>query len=185
MKAKELFRKAQGLFVEGKHKESIESFTKVIEGGEKTEIAYLSRGVAHLQIKEYDNAVLDFSRAIDLNKKNHRAYYYRGIAHMMKKEFENAIPDFDNSIGLNSEYAAAFFARATAYAEIGKDDEAAKNFKTALINSEAAVQGFADTFGILRTQFDKTLALMTGERKPPSVELSEKETGTLKKWLEE
>jgi hypothetical protein len=54
-----------------------------------------------------------------------------------------------------------------------------------LINSEAALQGFADTFGVLRTQFDKSLALMTGERKPPSVELSGKETETLKKWLEE
>ncbi|MCK5286600.1 MAG: tetratricopeptide repeat protein [Thermodesulfovibrionia bacterium] len=185
MTTNELFREAQNLFIEGKHKESIESFTKAIDEGEHTEIAYLSRGVAYLQTKERDSAIADFSKAMDLNKKNHRAYYYRGISYMLKKDFEKAIQDFDRCIGLNSDNAAAFFARGTAYAELGKDDEAAKNLKTALINSEAALQGFADTFGVLRTQFDKSLALMTGERKPPSVELSGKETETLKKWLEE
>lgn len=185
MTTNELFREAQNLFVEGKHKESIGSFTKAIDEGEHSEIAYLSRGVAYFQLKDHDNAIKDFSRAMDLNKKNHRAYYYRGISYMLKKDLEKAIHDFDRSVELKPDNAAAFFVRGTAYAELGKDDEAAKNIKTALINSEAALQGFADTFGILRTQFDKSLALMTGERKPPSLELSGEETETLKKWLEE
>jgi tetratricopeptide (TPR) repeat protein len=185
MTEKKLFEEAQNLFIEGKHKESIESFTKVIESGAQTEVAYLSRGVAYLKEKKYAKAIEDFNHVITLNEHNHRAYYYRGITHMLQKEFKKAIPDFDTSIKLHPDYSAVFFARGTAYAELGNDDEAAKNIKTALINSETAIQGFADTFGVLRTHFDRALALMTGERKHPSFELTEQETGILKKWLED
>lgn len=185
MDTKELFQKAQRLFIEGKHKESIEAFTKAIESGEKSEIAYLSRGVAYFNLKEHDKALADFSKAIEANEKNVRAYYYRGIAYNAKSEYNRAIEDLNKAIELKPDYGAAVFARGTAYAQIGNDDEAARNIKTALIYGETAAQGFADTFGMFRTQFNKALALITGERKPPTMVLTEEETEKLKKWLEE
>ncbi|MBI5098768.1 MAG: tetratricopeptide repeat protein [Nitrospirae bacterium] len=183
--AGELFRNAQRLFIEGKKDECIDVFTKAIEAGEKTEIAFLSRGVAFLKTEQIDNAIEDFSMVVSMNNNNMRAHYYRGIACMSRNDFKNAIKDFNKTIELKPDHGAAFFARGSAYAQLGDTKEAAKNFKTALMYSETEAQGFADTFGIFRTQFDKTLAMMTGEGKMPVMELTDEEIDKLKKWLEE
>ena len=182
---KELFINAQRLFIEGKKHECIDAFTKAISAGEKTEIAFLSRGVAFLRTEQIDKAIEDFGRVVSMNNNNMRAHYYRGIAYMSRNDFKNAIDDFNRTIELKPDHGAAFFARGSAYAQLGDAEEAAKNFKTALIYSETEAQGFADTFGIFRTQFDKTLALMTGEGKMPVMELTNEEIDKLKKWLEE
>jgi tetratricopeptide (TPR) repeat protein len=185
MSGEEHFEKAQKLFLEGKHKESIDAFTEAIEAGEKKDITYLSRGVAYFQLKDFDNAIADFGKAIEVNDKNVRAYYYRGVASSAKGDHNSAIPDYDKAIELKPDHGAAFFARGSAYAQLGNDDEATKNIKTALIYSESAAQGFADTIGMFRTQFDDALAIMSGERKSSSITLDEKEAETLKKWIRE
>jgi Flp pilus assembly protein TadD len=183
--AKELFGNAQRLFIEGKKHECIDAFTMAIAAGEKTEIAFLSRGVAFLRTEQIDRAIEDFGRVVSMNDNNMRAHYYRGIAYMARNDFKNAVDDFNKTIELKPDHGAAFFARGSAYAQLGDTAEAAKNFKTALIYSETEAQGFADTFGIFRTQFDKTLALMTGEGKMPVMELTDEEINKLRKWLEE
>jgi tetratricopeptide (TPR) repeat protein len=86
----ELLKEAQLLFIDGKHKESIEAFTKAIEAGADHYVSYLSRGAAHLKLKEVDEAISDFNDAINVNSKSARAYYFRGIAYMMKEEFEKS-----------------------------------------------------------------------------------------------
>ena len=65
MDAKELFREGQIFFVEGKYAESIASFSKAIEAGEKTEIAFLSRGVAYFRMEQFDKAAEDFNVVIE------------------------------------------------------------------------------------------------------------------------
>ncbi len=183
--AKEQLRYAQRLFIEGRKHECIEAFTKAIDDGEKTEIAYLSRGVAFLQTDQVDKAIEDFNMVVNMNSNYMRAYFYRGIAYMSRNDFLSAIRDLNRTIELKPDHGAAFFARGSAYAQLGNTEEAAKNFKTALIYAETEAQGFADTFGMFRTQFDRTLALMTGEGEMPAIELTEEEIDKLKKWLEE
>ncbi len=185
MNAKELFRDAQRFFVEGRHKESIEAFGKSIEAGERTEIAFLSRGVAYLKTEDTDRAIEDFSTVIGMNDRNFRAYFYRGTAYMRKEDFRSAIADFDRTIELKPDHGAAFFARGTAYAQTGNEYEASRNLKTAMTFSEAMIQSFADHYGMFRTQFDKALAFMTGGDIPPSMSLTREEIKTLKKWLDE
>ncbi len=163
MDAKELFREGQSFFVEGKYGESIESFSKAIEAGEKTEIAFLSRGVAYFRMEQFDKAAQDFNIVVDINSRNFRAYFYRGIMYMAKEDYETAIKDFDNAIKINSDYGAAFFARGTAYAQIGNEYEAQRSIQTAISCSEASMQWVADHYGMFRTQFDQALALMPGE----------------------
>lgn len=185
MDINQLLVHAQRSFLQKDFQESIDAFTKVIETGEAQEVAYLSRGVARFQLKEHDKAIEDFSRVLKLNDKNSRAYYYRGMSFLMKEEFENAVADLDRSIGLNPDNKTPFFARGIAYAELGNEDEAAKNIKTALMSSEANIQGFADSYGMFRTQFEKAFSIMTGKTEPPTVALSEEEKQKLMKWLEE
>ncbi len=137
MYAKELFREGQKFLVDGKHKESIDAFTKAIEAGEKTEVAFLSRGVAYFKAEQYDNAIRDFDTAINMNDQNFRSYFYRGTMYIAKEDYEKAITDFDKTIKLKPDYGAAFFARGTAYAQIGNENEAKKSIQSAIACSEA------------------------------------------------
>jgi len=183
--SKRLFRTAQRLFIEGKMRECIGAFTKAIDHGETTEIAFLSRGVAFLKTEQVDNAIKDFNAVVSMNNNNLRAHFYRGIAYMTKADFNNAIRDFDMTIELKPDHGAAFFAKGSAYVQLGDTSEAAWNFKTALICSETEAQGLADSFGIFKTQFDKTLSIMTDESKISVMDLTKDEIDKLKSWLEE
>ena len=171
--------------MQGKHEESIGCFTKSIEAGGTTDIVFLSRGVAFLKLQRADEAIIDFSRVVELNNNNFRAHFYRGMAYMAKENYGEAIRDFDITIKLRPDNGAAYFARGTAYAQIGNKEEANRNIKTAVTCSESEMQGFADHYGMFRTQFERAMAFMTGEGDVPTMYLTDKELDLVKKWLED
>ena len=185
MNQKELFENAQRLFIEGRLSESISRFSEAMEAGEKTEIAYLSRGVAYLKSKDNEKAINDFSSAVEMNNSNTRAHFYRGIAYMTNDKFREAISDFDMTISLQPKNGSAFFARGTAYAQIGDDVEATKNIRTAITFSESETQEFADTIGMCRTQLDKVMMIMDDDGKTPSLKLTSDEALKVRRWLDE
>src|SRR4030043_1683495 len=104
MDADELLKEAQLLFVNGKDRESIESFSKAVDAGADPYICFLSRGVVHLKLKEVDEAINDFSKAIEANNKSARAYFYRGLAYMDKNEYEKAADDFSPAVERQQNY---------------------------------------------------------------------------------
>lgn len=182
MTANELFEEAQRLFIEGRHGESIEKFTEALKAGFDPGITYLSRGAAHLKMNEPDKAIEDFTRGIEADPEKANAYYYRGTAHMAKEDYEKALADMSCAIELKPDYSAAIFARGMAEVSLGKTEEGATDIKTAMTHAEAGVQGFADTYG-WRTQVEKVIAALEGERRPETMMLSDKEMETLKKLL--
>ena len=185
MNEEELLKKAQLLFVEGKDRESIDAFTKAIEAGADPYIAHLSRGAAHLKLKELDEAIYDFGEAIKANSKSARAYYYRGLSYMDKNEYEKAAEDFSRALERKPGYAMAKFSRAIAYARMNKTGEASQEIMALIPQMEENVQAFADSYGILRTEMLKVLAQLSGDRPWPAVDLGEKEIETIKKWIKE
>jgi tetratricopeptide (TPR) repeat protein len=185
MDINELLVKAQRSFIKKDYKCSVDVFTKIIETGNMPEMSYLSRGVAYFQLKEFESAIKDFTKVLELNEESSRAYYYRGASYLNREEFDSAISDLDKTIELKPDNGTAYFARGTAYAQLGNEGEAIKNIKSALINSEAMVQGFTENSGVMRSHFNKILAMMTGEKKPGSVSLTDDESRKLKMWLHE
>ncbi len=185
MESKDIFENAQQLFLEGKMNESVDLFSKAIENGEKTEIAYLSRGVAYLKTNQVEMAIKDFGSAVNLNESNVRAHFYRGIAYMLENKYSEAITDFDITILLEPDNGEAFFARGTAYAQIGDDYEANKNIKTAITFSEANIYGLQESIGLWRPQFDKAMMIMTDKDKAPAMVLTDEEITKVKKWLDD
>jgi hypothetical protein len=95
------------------------------------------------------------------------------------------VEDLTKSIDLRPGNGAAYFIRGSSYAQLERDDEAAEDMKKALSYSELSAQSFTDGMGLLRTQFDKALAILSGERRPPTIELKEEEREKLMKWLQE
>ena len=183
--ARELFQMAQRLFMEGKHRESIDFYTEFINVRGRTEIALLSRGVAYLKTDQADKAIDDFGTVIDMNSRNHRAYLYRGTAFMAKADFESSIKDFNKTIELKPELGAAFFARGSAYAQIGNKYEAARDIKTAIIISKSNTNIFTDICELNKNQLDKAMAVIEDKDLAPNIFLTEDEINTVKKWLEE
>ncbi|MFZ5906778.1 MAG: tetratricopeptide repeat protein [Nitrospirota bacterium] len=185
MDPKELLGKAQILFVEGNEEESIKVFTQAMDAGADPFIVYLSRGVAHMKLRKPEKAREDFNRAIEASSNNPRPYYYRGMLHMDADEYEEAVSDFSRALALKPDLHFAKFARATANGMLGRVDESSADFKEVIPLMEENIQGFADQYGILRTQMWKVMAQLSGERETATVQLSEQEMGTLKKWLDE
>lgn len=180
-----LFEKGQQLMIDGKFKESIEVFTDAMKSGLCTDLIYLSRGVAYLKNEETDQAISDFKKALGINKENARAYYYSGVAHLIKEDYRDAINELNESIKIDPENGSAFLARGASYAQIGNDEMAAKNIKTAITFSEANVYSLQETIGLWRTQFDKAISIFSGEKKAPEIKLTDEEFHAVKGWLEE
>jgi tetratricopeptide (TPR) repeat protein len=185
MDAKEQFREGQFHLMRGELEDSVGAFTKAIDAGYDEAMAYLSRGAAYMKLKKAPEAIADFTKAIERDPQSPRAYFFRGSALMLIEELERAIEDLSRALELNPEHGAAFFARATCHAQLGHDEEATRDMKTALVYAETAAQGMADTIGLIRTHFDMAMALLSGERKPTTVQLTEEEQAKVKKWLEE
>ncbi len=180
-----LFRKGQIAFMEGKPEESVKYFTSAIDTGYDTDVSLLSRGVAYFKLKDYDSAIEDFTCLMDSDKKRDRAYYYRGISNLAKEDLGHAVSDFNKAIELNRENGPAFVGRALSLSQLGRHEEADKDFKSAILHSDAHFQGFADANNILRTQFNRAMAIYEGDARPYSISLTDEEIETLKKWFTE
>jgi tetratricopeptide (TPR) repeat protein len=182
--SREIFEDAQRLLVDGKFTESIEAFTRAINSGEKKEISFLSRGVAYLRNHEMDKAIGDFSEAVHMDDHSIRAHFYRGIAYLTKEDYKSAIADFDRTIKLKPDHGAAFFARGATYAQLGNDELATANVKTAVTFSDANVFGLQETLGLWRTEFDKAISIASGEKNMPEMTLTHDEYHRVMSWLE-
>jgi len=178
------YHKAQELFFTGHPEESIEYFTRAEEDGCNPVDVFLSRGAAFLNIGRYDEAIEDFGKILEIDVKNERAFYYKGVAEMIKGSYEPAVKDLTRSVELNHERGVAFLARGLCLSELDRMDEAARDIKTAIAFSNIEVEKFANMFGENRTLFDKSIALLEGERGPWKIVLDEAEVNKLKKWLE-
>lgn len=183
MTGKELFEEAQALLIEGKDAESVKRLNEAIEAGHDPYMCHLSRGVARLKMKDTAEASADFTRAIELNPENSRPYYYRGMVDLMDARFDQAVEDFGQAIKLKPSMPVAQFARAVAYARMKKFDDAVKDLRAVFPQIQANVQSVVDSYGIVRTEMWKVMSQLAGERKEPSLELTDDEIGLLKRWI--
>lgn len=184
MTARELFHEGQQLFISGDYDRSIELFSKAEAEGFDSVPVHLSCGVLYLKQGDLDKAVDEFDKVLENDPENDRAYYYRGVVHMNNNNAVEAAKDLTRSILLNHERGAAFLARSIVNAELGNDEESIRDMKTAIAFADIEVQGFSHLFGENRTMFDKSLALLEGDRGPWSIVLDEVEIEKLKKWME-
>jgi tetratricopeptide (TPR) repeat protein len=184
MEANELFQEAKRLFVQEKYRESIDAFTKAADAGYDSTMAYLSRGVAYMKLKETDRAITDFSSVLAREQKNPRAYYYRGMAYAQKKDYEKAAADFTKAIDVQPGDGTLWYARGASYLKMGKMDEAANDMRVASNYLDATVQGYADTVGD-RTHLHRVLAVLEGEAREGAFDLNDSEFEAIKAMLEE
>jgi tetratricopeptide (TPR) repeat protein len=90
---------------------AIEDYSKVIKYDNSFVTAYISRGSAYLDLKEYDRSIKDYNKAIELTPEDAQIYAYRGRAYYEIEEFDNALRDYDKALTLDNKFAYAYYNR--------------------------------------------------------------------------
>lgn len=184
MNADTIFYEGKKRFATGHPGDSIDLFTRAAEEGCNPVNVYLNRGVAYLATGNHQDAEADFSRVLAIDDDNERAHYYRGVVRLIEGKFDESVEDLTASLAINHERGVTFLARGIAYAELGREEEALQDFKTATVFSSIEVGDFLSQFGSHRTIFDRSMALLEGERGPWKMVLTEEEVEKTRKFFE-
>jgi tetratricopeptide (TPR) repeat protein len=84
----------------GNFRLAIENFSRANKLNPENLEAYFHRGVAHIDVQQYDQALIDLDHVIELNPEHELAYYNRSIAHAESEQLELALKDIDRAIEL-------------------------------------------------------------------------------------
>jgi lipoprotein NlpI len=150
--------------------------TALIGSGDESEIDlvsdYVSRGNAHADRQDFDQAIADYGEALSRNPTRAAVYYDRAAAWRMKGDYDKAIADYDRAIVLNPRYEDAFVNRGIAYAGKGNTDRAISEFTTALMldaNDVAAYRNRGDAYvdkgdlALARDDYDEAIRRAPGD----------------------
>ena len=95
-------------------------------------IAYVTRGVAYKDNKDFERAIADFDEAIKLDPSQVTAYNNRGLVYYKKKDYERAIGDLGEAIKLNPKNSWAYGQRGQAQLDKGDHDRAIADLSEAV-----------------------------------------------------
>lgn len=107
-------------------------YTEAIAISPSCAYAFISRGIAYLDNKLYDDALSDFSEALDADSRYTETYYYRGIAYLYKGQFNKAIAEFTKAIEADNKAAPLYFRRGEVYGYKERYDMAIPDFDKAI-----------------------------------------------------
>ena len=84
------------------YENTIEYYSKYLETADDNEKVdkgkvYFYRGVSHIQLEKYEEAVNDFSSAIELSYQPELSAFQRGLAYNTINRYKEAISDLDTT----------------------------------------------------------------------------------------
>lgn len=112
--------------------QAIKHWSEVIEADSDDSAAYIARGLAYRELRDYDKAIADYSQALRIEPKSLSAYLNRGSVWSKKGEYDKAIEDFTEAIRLDPKYAGAYSNRGAAWQDKGDHDKAIANYNEAI-----------------------------------------------------
>ena len=123
-------------FIEKRHviplSQAVSHWSDLIRSDREDSAAYVARGLAYRELREYDKAIADYSEALRLDPKSLAAYLDRGSVWSKKREYDKAIEDFTEAIRLDPKYAGAYSNRGAAWQSKGDYDKAIANYNEAI-----------------------------------------------------
>lgn len=94
--------------------------------------AYVSRGIAYTNNREYDRAIADFNEALRRDRKYVKAYLRCGDLHVEKGDYNHAKEDFDEVLNLTRNFADAYFYHAKIHCARSECDKAMEDLNEAI-----------------------------------------------------
>jgi len=89
-------------------RQQIAHYTKAIELDPHDAIAYVERGLAHVQLGDVQQGMVDCDKAIELAPDHPLMYIIRATAYLRVEDLPKAIADYDKAIELDPDDAGAY-----------------------------------------------------------------------------
>ena len=150
-------------FVKGDYKDSIVTFSEIIDQEPTHRLAMTTRGSAYLKLAHLEAAIADFDRVINHHPDYAKAYHLRGLAREQRGDEDRAIGDFTRAIELDPEYGAAYYSRATLHTKMGQEDLASEDIQMVTHLSNKNIETFANQTSGLRSQHMQIEAALESE----------------------
>lgn len=97
-----------------------------------SEEAYLERGYAHWEAKDYEAAILDYTCALAMNPNNLQALFGRGYSYYDLEDYDNSLADYNQYLELDPQEGPAWSNRGNIYYVRGEYDLAKADYLKAL-----------------------------------------------------
>lgn len=121
----------------GKSNEGIIYLNRAISVAPDYYKAYYNRGLAHMQLQQFEKALSDFNSAIRLHKRgdHYKSYVARGNAYYNLKDFSKAIADAETALKLDPKNVRANFLLGNCYDDLNQLDKAKLFYDAAIIGN--------------------------------------------------
>ena len=106
--------------------------TRLVAIGEGSPEFHLLMGKAHLNRGEFDDAIKDLDAAAKADPKLPFVHFNLGLAYLRKQDYDRARAEFHKDIAANPESPFAYEQLGDLEANAGNDEEAIKNYRSAL-----------------------------------------------------
>jgi len=139
------YYKGSARLQQGDFKGAVDALTKAITKDPTNFGAFLNRGVAYDNLKQYDKALADYNSAIAIVPHFGRAFHNRGHAREKMEQYEQAVADYNDALtnadnlvidalgGIAGvDKAGVYYDRGNALYELKKFDESVASFTSAI-----------------------------------------------------
>ncbi len=94
--------------------------------------AWVNRGFANAQLKNYDDALRDYSQAIAISPKEVDTYIHRAALYFARADYASALKDLDAAIAIEQKNAQLFYYRGLCKVKLKNDTGAMEDFTRSL-----------------------------------------------------
>ena len=140
--ADESLQQGRRLLAEGKPKEALTALNDAIEKAPDNALALNTRGVAHFELNDFSNALLDYQQAIRADSTLYQPYFNRARLYAAQGAFEKALTDFSTAARLAPDSAAIFLNRGFIFARQKQPQAALTDFDRAIGLSPRNAEAF-------------------------------------------
>lgn len=124
----QLFSLAMAKVKENDHLAAIKAFTKVLEIDPKDANSLSHRGIAYLNLEQYELALKDMNAAVEFDPEYSFRYQSRAYLKTRLKDHEGAIRDYEKAVELDPSDGIALNNLALAQEQMGWNQHAKQNF---------------------------------------------------------
>lgn len=154
-----IMTKANKCLNDGKNLEAIRYLNKVVIADNVHPFAYLLRGIAKYNLKDYRGAINDFNKSIEIDPFSAHGYHYRGLAFSQIGNNKQAFNDIDKALTLDSLNANLYLGKGILYANNQNFKKAQEEFSQAIKYDKTNINAYFNRGIMLLALNDTTGAL--------------------------
>lgn len=147
----------------GRPRLAIKAYDDAIRLNPQLSLNYSQRGMAHLNLGHYQQAIRDFDQA---NRSGEDAFLYsqRGVALYQLGQLQKALESYDKAIRINPRLVSAYNNRGTAYHTLGQLDKAIDDYDEAIRLNPRFAEAYANRAMVHALLKKSTAAQQDAER---------------------